>query len=254
MGIMVSCTSCRQMLDVPAELIGHEVRCSLCGQTFTAQTGTAATADEPAGQAAAGPGYGQAMAGLQYGDEVYQPGFDLGRVNPATLNFWRCWRPTSFSVAGAVLLDIFTCGLFGLIYYGIKFGELPKTSRNDFGAGQAIGFMFIPYFSIYWQFRFWLGLCDRVNLQLRLRGGFVPPLSRNLALTICILNVCCIVPYAGIVALLAAMVCREIFIAQVQSAINIIATSPQLPLTQQNDRAGAALDALSAAPPTEPQA
>jgi hypothetical protein len=157
------------------------------------------------------------------GDEVYQPTFNAAVVPPETIAVWTTWRPTQFSVAGAVLLDIFTCGIFGLIYYGIVHGNLPKVSRNDIGTGQAIGYSFIPYFNLYWAFRFWMGLADRVNLQTRLSGSGAPPVSRNLAMTACILALGGLIPYLGFLVVIGGFVCREIMISQVQTAINRIA-------------------------------
>ena len=211
MGILVTCPGCGRTLDAPAESVGRTVRCTSCNREFVLQA--------PAGGAQAGA----TGAGPAYGDEVYGAGFNLQAVEPSLLNYWKSWRPTSFSVAGAVILDIVTCGLFGLIYYGLKFGELPKASRNDFGAGKGIGFMFIPYFNFYWIFRFWLGLCDRINLQMRMRLPQEEQLPRNIALAICILQLCGIIPYAGILAAIGAMVCREIFVAKMQGVINRLA-------------------------------
>ena len=158
-----------------------------------------------------------------YGDNVYEPHFDLQIVDPSRRAYWLSWRPEAFSPAGAVVLDIITCGLFSLIYYGLKFSELPKASRDDFRAGKAIGFMFIPYYDFYWVFRFWGGLCDRMNLQLRLRGMNHLLLSRGMTTTICVLHICASIPYLGLLALLPLIVCREIFIGNLQSAINTMA-------------------------------
>ena len=166
---------------------------------------------------------------VPYGDEVYDVKFNLQPVDQAVLDSWKTWRPNSFSTPGAILLDIFTCGLFGLIYYGLFFGELPKVSNKDFGVGQAIGFSFIPYFSLYWIFRFWWGLCDRINLQLRLRGQQQLLLPRELATAMCILFVCSLIPYAGILAAIAGFVCREIFIGKMQNAVNMLAKVSNLP-------------------------
>ena len=41
---------------------------------------------------------------------------------------------------------------------------------NDFGAGKGIGYNFIPFYNLYWGFRFVNAINDRLNFQLRLRG------------------------------------------------------------------------------------
>ena len=79
------------------------------------------------------------------------------------------------------MLSIITLGIFGLVYMGLKHGQLPKVKSNDPGAGKAIGFWFIPFFHYYWIFVFWLRLVDRINFQYRLRGA-PAPVSRNFAI------------------------------------------------------------------------
>ena len=222
MSLGVKCPSCNQNLSAPESSRGGSVQCGACKQVFTVPA-DAPTLATPSGGGAWPPGAPGLWAGPTRGDEVYQTYFKLNDVSPTELADWKNWRTTSFSTAGAILLDIFTCEIFGLIYYGLKFGEIPKVSREDFGTGKAIGFSFIPYFNLYWIFKFWLGLCDRVNLQLRLRGMNYLVLSRELAMAICILQVCSVIPYLGCLTAIACMICREIFIGKMQQAINAVA-------------------------------
>lgn len=120
-----------------------------------------------------------------------------------------------FSVAGAVLLHIFTLGLFSLVYYGLSHSNFPKIKANDFSAGKAIGFRFIPFFNIYWKFVFDLRLVDKINLQLRLRG-IKYHVSRDLILTNRILGV---IPYLNVLTL---SVLSPICIGVIQKGINKI--------------------------------
>lgn len=82
---------------------------------------------------------------------------------------------------------ILTIGIFGTIYLGLKHSKLPLIKSDDFTAGKGIGFLFIPFFNLYWQFVFWLRLVDRINFQYRLRGE-PDPVSRDLALWTIILS------------------------------------------------------------------
>jgi len=284
--MVVNCLGCGIALNVPDEAKGRQVRCTGCGHVFMVPVDGAVPADAaPFPQPAApfpqpqfGPAAFQGAPGAyqpSYGDEVYQDNFNLQNVHPNTRAYWCSWRPETFSTAGAILLDIFTCSLFGLIYYGLKFSELPKASRNDFTAGKAIGFMFIPIFNLYWMFRFWLGLCDRINLQIRLRGRTDLLLSRALAKTVCILSVLQgglqfigmivyfgmfgalalggrqanpgmmvfpsmvflgLLQLLGTAIVLAYLVCREIFIGKMQTAINVMA-APAMAMPGQEARA-----------------
>jgi len=237
MEILVNCPGCGRSLKAPSEAAGRQIRCPACGRMFPFVAGAAQGAATPQPTAAQAASATEAPV---YGDEVYQPGFSLQTVDPALLKAWTNWRPTSFSTAGAIILDIVTCGLFGLIFYGLKFGEIPKASRNDFGAGKAIGFYFIPYYNFYWIFRFWYGLCDRINLQLRLHERKDLLLPRNLASTMCILTLCggvvgsfFWIPYAGFLFScvnmcigVAQIVLRAILIGKLQTAINTMAAQP----------------------------
>ena len=244
--MVVNCPGCGIALNVPDEAKGRQVRCTGCGHVFAVPVDGAAPANAAAPQPAApfpqyqpGPPAFQGATGAyqpEYGDEVYQEGFNLQSVNPTLRAYWGSWRPESFSTSGAVLLDIFTCGIFGLIYYGLKFGELPKASRNDFGAGKAIGFSFIPYFNFYWIFRFWYGLCDRINMQIRLRGRNDMLLSRSMVTAICVMQVCSAIPYVNLLVLIPYMIVREIFVGRMQNAINTMA-APTMAMPGQEAQA-----------------
>lgn len=118
------------------------------------------------------------------------------------------------NVAVCVLLHFLTCGLFTFIYCGLKFDNLPKTKTDDFGAGKAIGFMFIPLFNLYWRFMFWQSLAERINLQYQLRGQR-GPVSTGLATAYCIIM---LIPYVNI--FVAVPIIAPILFAQIQSATN----------------------------------
>jgi hypothetical protein len=119
----------------------------------------------------------------------------------------------SFPTWLVVVLHILTFGLFTLFYQGLKLSKLPLVRTNDFRAGKGIGFNFIPFFNLYWVFRFVLAVTDRINFQFRLRGQ-PPPVSRELALASCIVHV---IPYINIVGWLTL---EPIVAAQWQSATN----------------------------------
>jgi hypothetical protein len=78
-----------------------------------------------------------------------------------------------------IVLSWLTLGLFGAIYLQLKHGELPVAKHDDPSPGKAVGFLFIPFYNLYWAFVVWLRLADRLNLQYRLRGER-SPISRGL--------------------------------------------------------------------------
>jgi len=145
--------------------------------------------------------------------DVYDPGYDLGGLPDEQRQEFAQHKITSaLSVAAAIVLHFFTLGLFTLIYYGFKHSELPVIKHDDFGAGRAIGFSFIPFFNLYWQFVFWLRLVGRLNFQLRLRG-LEPLISRGLMLATLVLG---LVPVVNLVCLVMFPLC----IGQIQMACN----------------------------------
>lgn len=101
---------------------------------------------------------------------------------------------TTFSTVGAVLLHWVTFGLFSIIYHGLKHEKLPMVRPDDPSGGKAVGFMFIPFFNIwYWNFFSNLRLCDRLNEQRRL-AGLPETAPRGLALAFAI---CMAIPYVN---------------------------------------------------------
>lgn len=77
---------------------------------------------------------------------------------------------TEFPVWAVAILHLMTFGLFSIIHFGLQHDKLPKAANNDPGAGEAIGFSFIPFFNLYWWFFNPLRLAERLNLQYQLRG------------------------------------------------------------------------------------
>jgi hypothetical protein len=77
-----------------------------------------------------------------------------------------------------VVLSAVTYGIFGSVYLQLKQSRLPVVKPDDPRAGKAIGFLFIPFFNVYWYFVVWRRLADRLNFQYRLRG-LPEPIDRS---------------------------------------------------------------------------
>jgi hypothetical protein len=120
---------------------------------------------------------------------------------------------TEMPVAAVVLLHFFTCGIFSLIWFGLVHGRLPKIRPDDPSAGKAIGFMFIPFFNLYWVFFSYLRLCDRIDEQ-RALYGLRPSNLRGFAITMCVIL---LIPYINI---LGGLIINPIFFGMMQSSIN----------------------------------
>jgi hypothetical protein len=109
------------------------------------------------------------------GPDLYAETTDLSQaLQPEQIEELKRNQLTSFSPGLAVFLSILTLGIFPLIFYGLKNEQLPRVKEIDASNGKFIGFMFIPYFNIYWQIVAWARFVDRINFQLRLRGKPIP--------------------------------------------------------------------------------
>ena len=116
-------------------------------------------------------------------------------------------------MAACVVFHFLTLGLFTLIRLGLQHGRMPRLRWDDPSAGRAIGFMFIPFYNLYWMFFMYRRLCDRVDEQRWMRG--LPP-SRLRGLVTGAL-ICQLIPYANYVSLLILM---PIFLGKMQASIN----------------------------------
>jgi hypothetical protein len=154
-------------------------------------------------------------------ERVYDTDFNVKKISAANKKKYMKHRLTNFPPVASIILHIVTLGIFTMIYYGIKHGQLPRIKDDDFGAGKAIGFLFIPFFNFYWIFIFWIRLVDRINLQLRLRN--IEEVPRGLIMTIPILTVVSIIPLLGYLTSFANyFVVTPISLALLQSSINKI--------------------------------
>ncbi|SRR5581483_3675704 len=148
---------------------------------------------------------------------AYDPHLDLNCISPAQREMLqRHSMFETFSVGGAIVLHFITLGIFTVIYMGLKHSTFPRVRPDDFGAGKAIGFLFIPIFNLYWIFVFWLRLADRINFQYRLRS-LPSPISRGLVLATLIIG---LIPF---VRLISWLVVYPMVVAQVQGACNGLA-------------------------------
>jgi hypothetical protein len=93
--------------------------------------------------------------------------------------------------------------------------------------GKAVGFLFIPLFNLYWIFQAYWGWAQDYNRMIAARGIQAKPMSEGLTLTMCILNVCSVIPYLGILVSLANLPFVIIFLNGAMNGVNAIAaTSP----------------------------
>ena len=117
------------------------------------------------------------------------------------------------SIYGSIVVIIFTClfiASFVLLYVQLyrlwkfvidgskKYADLHPTIETP---GKAVGFLFIPFFNIYWMFKSWGQLPFNVNELAKTEGKDVR-LSRGLGITIPILILVSFIPVINIVTTL----------------------------------------------------
>lgn len=176
------------------------------------------------------PGYGGPAQGFGmapgFGPAPFNPAQALPEGTGAPLLKWfmlaSMLLPILFTIIGATIsaigegdqdvqaaggLVMFGGWGFGLIYFILipvwvyqSWQMLPSAYRvtgagKMVSPGQAVGFMFIPYFNVfYWNFIISMGYCDALNYLLQgLGSGKRAP--KGLALAACI---CSIIPYINI--------------------------------------------------------
>jgi len=127
---------------------------------------------------------------------------------------------TTFHPVLMVFLHLVTLGLFTIIYHGLKHDKLPKIQHDDFSSGKAIGFLFIPYFNLYWIFVFWKRIVARINFQYKLRH-LPEPISKQFTAVFCVFMV---IPYINIIAVFILM---PILSVKIQMAANQLAEMQQ---------------------------
>lgn len=150
----------------------------------------------------------------------------IKQLNQYFMFWWICLA------AGAVLMIIFI-GILGLIasivFYMLllhKLWTLVQPSEKS-TPGKAIGFLFIPFFNLYWQFVAIYGLAQEVNRKRTQMGIGGTPVNEQMAMIGCICNCCSIIPFLGIVAAIAGFVIQIIVLKDIKNAgIDILRATP----------------------------
>lgn len=133
-------------------------------------------------------------------------------------------------VASLIVSAVFLYVLYYKMWAAIQDGHARTTP------GQAVGFLFIPLFNIYWIFQALWGFSKDYNAFIHRHSIPVKPLSENLFLWACITPFLGYIPYVGGLAGIATLVLYILVIIAVCDAINaLVHSQPQLsaPVTTQ---------------------
>ena len=132
-------------------------------------------------------------------------------------------------IAGAgvlVLLLAIACFLASSIVLFVLYYKMWNAIQDGYARttpGKAIGFMFIPFFNIYWMFQAIWGYSKDYNEYLRRYSIPTKPLSEGLFLAACIVPWLGMIPLVGWLACIANLIIFIIVVNAICDSINALA-------------------------------
>jgi len=123
---------------------------------------------------------------------------------------------------------VYTAVVFFVLWY--KAWESVQDGYVRTTPCRAVGFLFIPFFNLYWLFQAIWGFARDYNAFIVRHRVSAPDLSEGLFLAVCILGVvsACLgwIPFVGYVLVIAMMVLIVIVLNAVVDGVNRLAQSP----------------------------
>lgn len=147
------------------------------------------------------------------------------------------WSNVNWALAGTggvffclALLVTFAAAVFGYILL-YKAWKAIQDGRPRTTPGKAVGYLFIPFFNIYWMFIAYWGWAKDFNSYIAARGLGLPKVSEKLFLSLPILVLCSAVPYLGSLAGIAMIVIYIMMCNAMIDAVNGLCDAPAQPQT-----------------------
>jgi hypothetical protein len=91
---------------------------------------------------------------------------------------------------------------------------------------QAVSFLFIPFFNLYWIFQVYYGWAKDYNAYVKRHSISAPPMAEGLFLAVPVLALCGVIPLLGILCALANIVAMLIMFSQAIDGVNALAAAP----------------------------
>src|SRR5512133_2977034 len=129
-----------------------------------------------------------------YAGAYKTPEMEIKEMNDLFMWFWICLAGSIFTFG---LSAIASMVLFYIILY--RNWQLIQDGYARTTPGKAVGFLFIPFFNLYWIFEAFPGLVRDTNAYIQRHGLPIRMQDAGLATAFCILTLLCLVPYLDIV-------------------------------------------------------
>ena len=140
-------------------------------------------------------------------------------------------RPILGNLAGRGLLMVaFLVGILGVAYSEVvmlvlyyRMWSAIQDGQARTSPAQAVGFLFIPFFSFYWMFQVLWGFSVDYNKFIARHGLNVPQLPEGFFLTVNILFFGMIIPFLGLLVVMPTLFVLQIVVAaKVCDAVNAL--------------------------------
>ena len=126
--------------------------------------------------------------------------------------------PKTTEMAAAVPIPIVVALIFHLVFV-YKFWKSIQGGQPRMTPGKAVGFLFIPFFNIYWLFQVYPGFATDYNRYIREKGLAAKPLSHGLLVWMAVLVIVSIP--------LVNWIIQSIAISKICDAVNAIEGKPK---------------------------
>lgn len=212
------CPHCGAELSVADEWVGMEVECPACKQRFTVSREAVPVA-RPVPVAAAPGNDGQAPyeKQIQYGEvaETSSPwGVTESEAQGISSLFMWWWICLLLIIPTLGLAFIAVLVLQLILLY--KFWKLVPADEAETTPGKAVGFLFIPFFNIYWSFVAWYDLAKHYD---RFEDQSGSSATSTVALWSLITSLCGWIPYVGFFFSIASLVLSIILLARLKGFV-----------------------------------
>jgi hypothetical protein len=124
--------------------------------------------------------------------------------------------PKTTEAAPFVPMPLLVLGISQMVLV-FKMWSAINDGQTSPSPGKAVGFLFIPFFSLYWMFVVWPGYATRYNAYIQRHGIQVPPLGQGLIIGAMVANF--VFPLAGLIM-------WAIVIAKMCKAVNALSAAP----------------------------